>query len=341
MIANEWGPSFTDNYGHVFPNTYLCIDTEYTGGNERDDLIVEIGHIMVQDGEVVDRMNVVLDWTRHEGISSSNLRYKLDNIRSRMGSDWRVTWEVMQEEGISPLKAFRFYDKLFSTWSDRGLPYVAHNGRTAEERMIRGNFNRFINKPFFMQSNQLWDTGALFKATRLFDSKDLSYASQRWKSIPEDADSLKSYFNRVIGARVRGLSWNLKYCLEYYDLIGKLEDSHRFHQADYDAYCSHLLMQKFRSQATRDNSTPAVPGSSEASSDVFDSTRTETEIEAGANEVLSKLVEEAPRQPLTSSRPTQVDTPAHVPEVEPPIAEPPTQSRPQPARGRKRGQRVI
>ena len=139
MIANEWGPSFTDNYGHVFPNTYLCIDTEYTGGNERDDLIVEIGHIMVQDGEVVDRMNVVLDWTRHEGISSSNLRYKLDNIRSRMGSDWRVTWEVMQEEGISPLKAFRFYDKLFSTRSDRGLPYVAHNGRTAEERMIRGN----------------------------------------------------------------------------------------------------------------------------------------------------------------------------------------------------------
>ena len=156
MIINEWGASFTKKYGHIFPDTYLCIDTEYTGGNEREDLIVEIGHVMVQDGNVIDRMNVVLDWTTHEDISSAFLRYKLDNIRSHMGSDWRITWEVMQEEGVSPVKAFRFYDKLFSTWQARDLPYVAHNGRSAEERMLRGNFNRFIysNEGFTCKSRQ-------------------------------------------------------------------------------------------------------------------------------------------------------------------------------------------
>ena len=344
MIINEWEPSFTEKYGHIFPDTYLCIDTEYTGGNEREDLIVEIGHIMVQDGHVVDRMNVVLDWTTHKEISAEFLRYKLDNIRSHMGSDWRVTLEVMQEEGISPIKALRFYDKLFRTWHARDLPYVAHNGRSAEERMLRGNFNRFINKPFFMSANQLWDTGALFKATRLFESTSATYAPHRWKSIPDHSDSLKSYFERVIGARIRGLHWNLKYCLEYYDLIGKLEDTHRFHQADYDAYCSHLLMQEYKSRVTRNNSGENAIESSETFERMFEEEMAKVKV-SEEKDILSKLVEEAPRQPLpsrpeptkekasvplvTSEAPTTVETP--VPEL----------SRPQPRRGRKRGQRVI
>ena len=339
MIINEWGSSFTKKYGHIFPDTYLCIDTEYTGGNEREDLIVEIGHVMVQDGNVIDRMNVVLDWTTHEDISSAFLRYKLDNIRSHMGSDWRITWEVMQEEGVSPVKAFRFYDKLFSTWQARDLPYVAHNGRSAEERMLRGNFNRFINKPFVMQANQLWDTGAIFKATQLFESSSEAQASHRWKAIPDSSDSLKSYFDRVIGARIKGLRWNLKYCLEHYSLMGKLEDTHRFHQADYDAYCSHLLMQEYKSRITRNNSVENAVESPETFECMFEEEMATVKV-SEEEDILSKIVEEAPRQPLPSSpKPVKVEVPIPaVVNVEP---ETPEQSRPQPRRGRKRGQRVI
>ena len=71
MIVNEWEPYFTENYGHQFPDTYLCIDTEYTGGNEREDLITEIGHVMVQNNVVVDRMNIVLNWFSYKEISVS------------------------------------------------------------------------------------------------------------------------------------------------------------------------------------------------------------------------------------------------------------------------------
>ena len=148
MIVNEWEPYFTENYGHQFPDTYLCIDTEYTGGDERNDLIVEIGHVMVQNNVVVDRMNVVLDWFSYKDINREFVQYKLDNIRAIMGDDWRLTRPVMEAEGIHPTKAFRFYYELFKTWHERELPFVAHNGRKAEERMLRGNFNRFINKPF-------------------------------------------------------------------------------------------------------------------------------------------------------------------------------------------------
>jgi len=335
MIINEWEPSFTEKYGHTFPNTYLCIDTEYTGGNEREDIIVEIGHVMVQDGHVIDRMNVVLDWSTHEEVSSAFVRYKLDNIRAQMGDDWRITWEVMQREGISPVKAFRFYDRLFRIWHARDLPYVAHNGRKAEERMLRGNFNRFINKPFFMQDNQLWDTGAIFKATQLFESTEDYQSPHRWKSIPDSSDSLKSYFERVINARIKGLHWNLKHCLEHYDLMGKLEDTHRFHQADYDAYCSHLLMQEYRSRVTRNNSGENVLESSETFERMFEEELAKDKISA-EKDALSKLLEEAPRQPLPP-RPELAKISVPVPAV----TDVPKTARPQPRRGRKRGQRVI
>jgi DNA polymerase III epsilon subunit-like protein len=335
MIINEWEPFFTEKYGHIFPNTYLCIDTEYTGGNERSDLIMEIGHVMVQDGRVIDRMNIVLDWSLHKEVDPSFVRHKIDDIRSRMGDDWRITWEVMKEEGMSPIKALRFYSKLFDIWHGRGLPFVAHNGRKAEERMLRGIFNRFIHKPFFVHENQLWDTGAIFKATRLYASEDPLHSSFRWKAIPEGTDSLKSYFERVLNARIKGIRWSLKYCLEHYGLEDKLEDTHRFHQADYDAYCSHLLMQEYRSRVTRNNSGENALESSDTFERMFEEEVAKVKV-SEEKDILSKIVEEAPRQPLSPrSEPVEVTIPA------PEAAEVPKQPRLQPRRGRKRGQRVI
>jgi hypothetical protein len=43
MIINDWDPAFTKKYGTEFPRSYLCVDTEFTGSNEQDDLILEIG----------------------------------------------------------------------------------------------------------------------------------------------------------------------------------------------------------------------------------------------------------------------------------------------------------
>ena len=346
MIINEWEPSFAKNHGHIFPDTYLCIDAEYTGGDERQDLIVELGHVMVQNNQIIDRMNVVLDWSSHKEISEDFVRYKLDNIQSHMGSDWRVTWDVMRSEGMSPVRAFRFYYRLFKTWHSRELPFVAHNGRKAEERMLRGNFNRFINKPFFIHQNQLWDTGALFKATHLHASQDVSHDGVRWKSLPKRSDSLKSYFERVLNCRAKGLYWNLKHCLQHYDLLSELGDEHRFHRAEDDAYCSHLLMQKYGSQVVhRDVEEDAVEY---------------------VDDELARILEEAPRQPslvgdiaevfssIPMAPPNPLEVLAEVSEVvkQPKLEEIMGESvvepqkrivplRPQPLRSRKRGQRVI
>ena len=370
MIVNEWEPYFTENYGHQFPDTYLCIDTEYTGGDEREDLITEIGHVMVQNNVVVDRMNIVLNWFSYKEISREFVQYKLDNIRAIMGEDWRLTRDVMQSEGIHPTKAFRFYYELFKTWHERELPFVAHNGRKAEERMLRGNFNRFINKPFFMHQNALWDTGALFKATRLYESEDILHSSVKYLSIPERADTLKSYFERVLNCRAKGLHWNLKHCLTHYNLLDKLESKHKFHRAEDDAYCSHLLMQKYSSQVI-EAVEPSHVEAVEAAFDVDVSPPkpkpvpvNKVEVSIDSETGLERLLEDAPRQPLADYDVTDVFVPAEpviiqpepVEEVEedkssivlekveaPPVEDikPPVAPRPQPTRSRKRGQRVI
>jgi len=352
MIVNEWEPYFTAHYGHVFPDTYLCLDTEYTGGDERTDFVMEIGHVMVEDRQVVDQLNIVLDWSVHPGVDVELLRYKLNNIQSIMGLDWRVTWDVMKEEGIAPFKALRFYHKFFKAWNKRDLPYVAHNGRVAEERMLRGAFNRYLNRSFVIGDNQLWDTGAIFKATALLESSDLSHSSHHWKCHPKHSDTMKEYFNRVLGVRAKGIRWKLKLCLEQYELLDQLQDDHRYHQAVYDAYCSYLLMEAYREKVTRCNAGEELE---EQSVDIVDEWENELEDE------FPEFVE-VPRQPLEektrevvrttattvlppapaftrSSKVSKEDLKERLKSSPKPEAE--KQKPLQPVRGRKRGQRVI
>ena len=336
MIINEWESAFTANYGHTFPDTYLCLDTEYTGGDERTDFVMEIGHVMVRDRQVVDRLNIVLDWSVHPGVDRELLRHKMKNIHSIMGDDWRITWDVMREEGIAPNKAIRFYHRFFKKWNEQNLPYVAHNGRVAEERMLRGLFNRYLDRSFVIGDNQLWDTGAIFKASRLFESMDPLHTNHRWKCFPQATDTMQDYFDRVLNARLKGLYWKLKLCLEHYGLTDSLTDDHRYHQAVHDAYCSHLLMEAFRGEVE----TASL-------SDVVE------------EHIAVPELKEIPQQPLAGSVreelrdievPTSPPLPSfHRPEGTQEVAEevevpsPPKEPEPQrqPLRGRKRGQRVI
>ena len=351
MIVNEWEPHFTARYGHTFPDTYLCLDTEYTGGDERTDFVMEIGHVMVKDRRVVDQLNVVLDWSAHSGVDVELLKYKLNHIKSVMGRNWRITWDVMKDEGIAPFKALKFYRQFFKKWDSRNLPYVAHNGRVAEERMLRGAFNRYLNRSFVIGDNQLWDTGAIFKATALLESTNSEHMSQRWKCFPQRTDSMKEYFNRVLSVRARGLYWKLKLCLEHYDLTEKLNHNHRYHQAVHDAYCSHLLMQAYREELTRHNTGEEVE---EESVDVLEQLHRDfPELAEVPSQPLDKSVKEnvpvsattaSPPHPVFQNTPTTQTKESRRPD---PVDKPETEvseveaSKPLPTRGRKRGQRVV
>jgi hypothetical protein len=254
MIVNEWDKVFTAKYGHHFPYNYLTFDTEFTGSNERDDLIMEIGHTMVENGVVVDRLNVILNWYGHPGVTDTWLNYKLNNMRHIVGPGWRLTPDVVQAEGISPIKALKFYHKLFDTWKQRGLPFVAQNGQTADERMLRGNFNRYLNRAFELPPNGYFDTGAIYKATCIWNATEGDAVNFKSSMLPHRTDTLKTYFNRVIHTRVSGVKWGLDLILDHYDLIEKHSVTpEQLHSAGFDSLCLHWIMEEFRSRVHKSN----------------------------------------------------------------------------------------
>lgn len=254
MIVNEWDPVFTAKYGHHFPATYLTFDTEYCGSNEREDLIMEIGHTMVEDGVVVDKLNIVLNWYGHPDVQHSQLDYKLNNMRHHVGPGWVLLPGEVRQRGIDPVKALRFYHKLFRAWSKRGLPFVAQNGQSADERMIRGNFNRYINQPFELPPNGYFDTGAIFKATQVWNATEGDAVNHKQVMLPHRSETLKQYFHRVIYTKVSGLKWGLDQILDHYSLVEKhtVTEEQR-HTAGFDAECLHWIMEEYRSRITGSN----------------------------------------------------------------------------------------
>jgi hypothetical protein len=144
--------------------------------------------------------------------------------------------------------------KLFAAWKKRGLPFVAQNGQTADERLIRGNFNRFINKPFELPPNGYFDTGAIYKATQVWNATEGDAVNYKAMMLPHRTDTLKTYFNRVIHTRIGGVKWSLSVILDHYGLIEKHHvTEEQKHTAGFDAQCLHWLMEEFRSRVHHTN----------------------------------------------------------------------------------------
>lgn len=247
MIINDWSPAFTAKYNHQFPDSYLCLDTEYTGNDKRKDLIVEIGHTMVQKGQVVDSKSLILNWYDYPGVEENWLTYKLNTLRNNIGSGWRLTPAVVKQEGVDPLRALRFYEELFTTWQKSNLPFVAQNGQNADEHIISGNFDRFLNKSFSLPENGYFDTGAIYKADKVWKTVQGDAVNFRSVMMPLRSDTLKKYFNRVINTRIPGIKWKLDLIMTEYDLINKHKvNMNDFHGAGFDSMCLHWIMEEFR-----------------------------------------------------------------------------------------------
>ncbi len=259
-IINEWPASFTEKYQHHLPTTYMAVDSEFTGSDVAKDLVFEIGHVLVVDGSQIDAGSVILDWTKHPGIDQNWLKYKLNHLRGYMGDTWPFTWEKLRDEGVEPKKALEQYATLIGTWKQRGLPFVAHNGITADERILRAMFERFLRRGNFrFPDNAYFDTGAIFKASLMLEQR----VGDQMIIFPQPDDSLKTYFQRVIHHPVKGVMWSMKSLLSHFKLQEKHDiDSSLAHTASHDARCVHLAVEEFRSMVYRNNSgeSPADSG---------------------------------------------------------------------------------
>lgn len=253
LIVNYWPVWFRALYGGEFPRSYCCIDVETTGYSFDRDVITEWGHCLVQDGKVVDRLALVLNWANHDVVPDHWLRNRLDYVRKGMelsGKVCSVTYDRMKAEGMEPARALAFVRDFTGTLLKKGTVFVAHNG-VFDENMISANLAGFKVAPgFSFGDNGMLDTEGIEKASQLVDNERMH---------PRKGDTLRTYFHRVKYTRAQGLKSNLDdHC--YLKYLAKLGiDRAKLHGAGEDSYCVHLLMEEYRKLLTAPQTPPAFP----------------------------------------------------------------------------------
>lgn len=249
MISTHWPDWFKDLYGSAWPTTYLALDLETTGFNTRKDVIVEIGHVLVEGGVVTNRMSLLLDWSDHPVVPASYVRGRLLDVARAMATDgrnWSLTWERLAADGVRPEKALSFYRDLLADWSARGGLFALHNG-FFDESMLAHNLAGFgiDAEGFEFPDNQYFDTSSLERVSQCPGDQ---------ATLPRAGDTLKSYFKRMKYYKGGSLHSSLdKHCVGKYGLALRPGfEASGLHTADFDAYLVHLLMEEFGREGARE-----------------------------------------------------------------------------------------
>lgn len=221
----------------------MCVDTEYDK-NGADGLLLEIGHVIVHDGQVVDRKNFVLDWYRSNIFSSVELDQRVRSIADRVGFPWRLTPQVIRTEGIDPIKVIQFYDKLFRIWNERKGFFVLQNGRSADEVLFRSHFERYLRKSFEFPHDNYIDTGLLGKAYQIWH--DDTHSRFRELVLPQANETPRHFFSRIAGIRAKGVRWQLSSLLNRFGVLQERDfDEKNSHCAVNDAEYLQWLMDRY------------------------------------------------------------------------------------------------
>lgn len=257
MIVNMWPDWFRSTYGGEWPESYVTWDLETTGYDKHKDYIVEIGHCIVKDRKVVDRLSTFIDWSHFPGAHIEFMQARINKLNETMyvskGLKPVITYERLCREGKPPEKVFSFYAELFGSLIEKNVIFAGHNVYTFDEPFYQIMTERMQLPAFRFDENDLFDTDILERGNQLLTHPRFQ---------PVYGDSLRSYFSRSM--YVRGVKSNLHtHCFEKYGFGNAGINPTEMHRAATDAFCVHLLMEKFRAlikpPMTNTNLTPWAP----------------------------------------------------------------------------------
>ena len=252
MIATTWPAYFRARYGDKWPDYYLAFDTETSGFNMAEDVILELGHVLVEDGQVVDRKSFLVDWSEHaivqEGWLRSKLAYTADQMK-QSGKVFHHSWDRMVQEGVKPGKVFPFYMRFFADLMVNGCAFAGHNLSFDENMFLHNAVGFNYAKEFAFPEDRFWDTHAIEKANQMVGDP---------RTLPRPGESLRAYFVRVGRSFAKIKSSLDRHCFTKYKFAERGLDVAACHGAGTDAYMVHLLMEIFRGQATLHHAPGAV-----------------------------------------------------------------------------------
>jgi DNA polymerase III epsilon subunit-like protein len=229
-----------------FPKNYLVFDVETTGTVCGKDLITDIGHTLVTDGEVTDKNSVLLDWTRHERVDQSWLQERMLQTKRfveitkdgrKSGKTYHGSYELLRNEGVPPEDALKAYRDMFESTRRDGLFFVAHNGISFDCPLLENHFVQYLDQPWEFADGEVFDSGMVCKATQI--------AMTVWHG-----ESVREFSRRVAAHRMKGVFWNLEnFAVQKYKLQEKYNlDASQAHTALHDSYVTHLLFKELTAQ---------------------------------------------------------------------------------------------
>lgn len=219
-----------------FPRRFVAVDTETTGLSVDDDLILQLGYCLVENGKVVERSSLILDWTsRPDLVDEDVLQERLTSRAERM-QDGRYTPAMLAEEGVDPVCGLLAYQSFVGHLLSEGYGLSMHFGLRFDWPLLASMFEDFLGHVPDWTEFPLWDTAAIEKAMVRAEGDPKAWL------MPEPGDSATAFMRKVLyrGGRHK---FNLGLCAEKYGLdIG----SESLHDASTDAWLTALTLEKQR-----------------------------------------------------------------------------------------------
>lgn len=191
-------------------NTYLVFDFETSGLNPHTDRIIQVGTCLVEDNQVVQTDG----W-----LVRQEVRFDPEAVARH-----RLSEVVVAEKGIDPAESL---DKLLQQMT-AAPTCIGHNIHRFDLRFLKAECKRLDRQ--VPRSDMYVDTAALYKGWQLKDRK-----------APQE--SHRSYAERVLSKRVKGLQYSIPACLRRFQIE---YDNKRLHDAAHDAVATHLIYQALR-----------------------------------------------------------------------------------------------
>lgn len=234
----EWlKAKYGDRYTGGAPRNYLCIDVETTGA-AKDDLIVMIGHCLVEDTVPLYYEDIILNWFDYDSAIVPNewLEDRLSLCRWHMekkGNFHGVTLDSMRERGKPVSEVLEYCVSFYEECRAKDLVFVGHRFLYADGPPLARLFREFHGVEWKWYDDEILDTGALEKAAVT-------------GILPDPMETVEQYLKRVMNERRSGARYGLDHCIQKYNFLDRYElDMRDRHTAGFDALMCHYLMEEY------------------------------------------------------------------------------------------------
>lgn len=204
------------------PNSYIAWDLETTGLDPADSHIIEIGAILVENGEVIDRR----EWLLNHGIEISEKTTELTGISK----------EMIDKEGRDPEDCLAEFMEILTP----GTPHLTHNGMRFDIPFLAHHLCKTFKKTVrehrelteWLEKSAI-DTAVFVKAEKL---------EMEWKW----GETFKEFSDRVMNVIAKGVKYNVELTCQERRI--ETEDQ-TLHRAAGDVELTHRIYQSIRQES--------------------------------------------------------------------------------------------